>query len=59
LIYDLSGGDDCNTDHYAVVAKPREKLAVSTQAAQKLDEERFTQRKLNAGGLDGVNRTYL
>jgi len=40
-------GDDCNTDHYLVVAKVRERLAVSKQAAQKLDGERFNLRKLN------------
>ena len=38
---------DCDTDHYLVVAKVRERLAVSKQAAQKFDEERFNLRKLN------------
>ena len=37
---------DCDTDHYLVVAKLRERLAVSKQAAQKLDGERFNMRKL-------------
>ena len=32
-------GADCDTGHYLVVAKVREKLAVSKQAAQKFDEE--------------------
>ena len=36
-----------NTDHWLVVAKVRERLAVSRQAAQKLDVERFNLRKLN------------
>ena len=37
---------DCDTDHYLVVAKIRERLAVNKQAAQKLDGERFNLRKL-------------
>jgi hypothetical protein len=36
-----------DTDHYPVVAKMRERLAVSKQAAQKFDVERFYLRKLN------------
>ena len=32
---------DCDTDHYVVVAKVRERLAVSNQAALKFDVERF------------------
>jgi len=40
-------GAECDTDHYLAVAKVRERLAVSKQAAQKLDGERFNLRKLN------------
>ena len=40
-------GADCDTDHYLVVAKLRERLAVSKQAAQKFDGEIFNLRKLN------------
>jgi hypothetical protein len=36
-----------DTDHYLVVAKVIERLAVSKQAAQKFDGERFNLRKLN------------
>ena len=38
-MYDLSGGGggNCDTGHYLVVAKVRERLAVSKHAAQKFD----------------------
>jgi hypothetical protein len=37
---------DCNADHYLVVAKVRERLAVNKQEAQKFDAERFKLRQL-------------
>ena len=40
-------GADCDTDHYRVDAKVRERLAVSKLAAQRFDGERFNLRKLN------------
>jgi len=40
-------GADCDTDHYLVVAKVRERLAVSKQEAQRFDGERFNLRTLN------------
>ena len=39
-------GADCDTDHYLVVAKVRERLIVSKQAAQKFDGIRINLRKL-------------
>jgi hypothetical protein len=40
-------GADCDPDHYLVVAKVRERLTVSKQAAQKFDAERFNLKKLS------------
>ena len=37
-------GVDCDTDRYVVVAKVRELLAVSKEAAQSFDEGRFNVR---------------
>ena len=39
-------GADCDTNHYLMVANVRERLAVSKQALQKFDIERFSLRKL-------------
>jgi hypothetical protein len=44
-------GSDCDTDHYLVAAKVRERLAVSKRAAQKIDTERFNVKKLNERNL--------
>jgi hypothetical protein len=38
---------DCDTDHYLVVAKVRERLAVNTQRSQRFHMERFNLKKLN------------
>ena len=40
-------GADCDTDHHLVFAKVKERMAVSKQAAQKFDGERFNFTKLN------------
>jgi hypothetical protein len=42
---------DRDTDHYLIVAKVREKLEVSKRAAQKIDTERFSLKKLNEGDV--------
>jgi hypothetical protein len=38
---------DCDTDHYPVVAKIRERIAVNKQGSHKFHMERFTMKKLN------------
>jgi len=43
----FQGGADCDTDHYLVAAKVKERLTVGKQAVQEFDVERFNLRKLN------------
>jgi hypothetical protein len=38
---------DCDTDHYLVVAKVRDRLAVSKRTAHRIHMERFNLKKLN------------
>jgi len=47
---------DSDTDHYLVVAKVRERLAVSKKEAQKSDMEKLNLR--NQNGLD-VSKQYM
>jgi hypothetical protein len=42
-------GADCDTDHHLVVAKIRERLAVSKQPVIKMYMGRFNLKKLNEG----------
>jgi hypothetical protein len=42
-----SKGGDCDTDHYLVVAKVRQRLSVGKQAAQKFYIERYNLSKPN------------
>jgi len=44
---EVLGGADCDTGHYLVIAKVRERLAVGKQATQRFDRQRFNLRKLN------------
>ena len=46
-MYGSCRGSDTDTDHCLVAAKARERLAVSKQAAQNFDVERFNLRKLS------------
>jgi hypothetical protein len=40
---------DCDTDHYFVVTKIRERLALSKRPVNKMDMDRFNLKKLNEG----------
>jgi hypothetical protein len=48
---DLSEGLIVDSDHYLVVAKVRERLAVSKRMVKKMDIERFNLKKLNGRRL--------
>jgi hypothetical protein len=44
-------GADCDTDHYLVVAKVRERLAVSQRAAKKIDMEKCNVKQIKEGDV--------
>jgi hypothetical protein len=46
----MCSANDCDTDHCVVVAKVRERLAVSKQTVQKFGMEKFNLKKLNEVG---------
>ena len=52
-------GADCDTDHYLAVTKVRERLAVSKQAAQTFNGERFTLGKINELEVKKLNQIEM
>jgi endonuclease/exonuclease/phosphatase family metal-dependent hydrolase len=50
---------DCDTDHYLVVAKVRERLAVNKRTTQKFDMERFNLKKLDEIEGKGQHRVEI
>jgi hypothetical protein len=44
-------GADCGSGHYLVVAKVRERLAVSKRMVKKMDVERFNLKQLSEEGV--------
>ena len=52
-------GADSDTDHFLVVAKVRERLAVNKQSVQNFDKERFNLSKLNELVVKNIIRLRL
>jgi hypothetical protein len=47
---------DCDTDHYLVVAKVKERLAVNKQRSHRFNMQRFNFKKLNE--IEGKEISY-
>jgi hypothetical protein len=47
-------GADCDSDHYVVVAKVRERLAVTKRMVKMMDVERFNLKQLNEEEVNSI-----
>jgi hypothetical protein len=56
-MFDHSWQQACDTDHYLVVAKVRERLAVNKQRSQRFHMEMFNLKKLNE--VEGKEQYYV
>jgi hypothetical protein len=52
-------GANCDTDHYLVVAKIRDRLAMRKRPVNKMDMDRFNLKKLNEGGVKEKYRVAI